>query len=358
MAQLIVLVDINRESVAATCELFPRVFALNKSNKINTKRAYINNIIFRCKYCHLTIATRATSRFSSHSRLKMKFVLLFVTSVLSVSTHQYLHTTPAGLVWLSPYMSKQKPVLHKYQQVFYEPVDTDVPYFRYSKPLHPAVTYHQQKDEQFEYDDAHHDDINEVFVDSQSRSKGSQLQEKSNPRFFFGTATTIRNPFIKTATFTLFTTISLSSVVSCIVAGDFVDAAAQAKPCRRKRDLVHQPDQTNEQYFISPSEPQKFTATAVPYPSDLMRDKRQLPIFQGTSLWNKDIIESTKEENDVSYFWPTKNRKEQRFLFDNSHYVASTTVTSYNFVSTTVTKTVDVAIDVGLNCVPTGYVVC
>ncbi|KAI9559256.1 hypothetical protein GHT06_016045 [Daphnia sinensis] len=275
-------------------------------------------------------------------------------AVLSVSTNQHLYNTPAGLVWLSPYLSKQKPVLHKYQQVFHEPVDIDIPYFRYSKPLHPAVIY-SQKDEPFEHGD--HEDINGVFVDSQSRSKGSQLAEKLNPRFFFGTATTIRNPFIKTATFTLFTTISLSSVVSCIVAGDFVDAAAQAKPCRRKRYLLL--DQSDNNNLISPSEPQNFMATAVPYPSDLMRGQRQLPIFQGTSSWNNDIIQSTKEENDVGYFHsPAMSRKGQRFLFENSHYVASTTVTSYNFVSTTVTKTVDVAIDVGLNCVPTGYVVC
>ncbi|XP_057368449.1 uncharacterized protein LOC130689526 [Daphnia carinata] len=301
---------------------------------------------------------RQSNKPFSHSPSKMKFVLLFVMYVLSVSTHQYLHHTPAGLVWLSPYMSKQEPVLHNYQQMFYKPVDSDIPYFRYSNPLHPPVIYQQQKDEQFEYADVDHDDMNEVFADSQSRSKGSQLAEKLNPRFFFGTATTIRNPFIKTATFTLFTTISLSSVVSCIVAGDFVDAAAQAKRCRRKRYLLDQWDKTNEQHFISPSEPQKFTATAVPYPSELMRDQRQLPIFQGTSLWNNDIIQSTKDEDDVGYLTPTEKRKEQRFIFENSHYVASTTVTSYNFVSTTVTKTVDVAIDVGLNCVPTGYVVC
>jgi hypothetical protein len=53
------------------------------------------------------------------------------------------------------------------------------------------------------------------------------------------------------------------------------------------------------------------------------------------------------------------NMKMKRFLFfNNNPYLVSKTVTSYAFTSKTSTVTVDVAINAGLNCLPTGFVVC
>ena len=99
--------------------------------------------------------------------------------------------------------------------------------------------------------------------------------------------------------------------------------------------------------------------TALPYSVDLMREKRQV---HQTPSWNQGgAVASSKDEDDDSqsrFLMPTSSNNKQRFLYLNSGYVASTTLTSYSFLSTTLTRTVDVGIDVGLNCVPTGYVVC
>jgi hypothetical protein len=101
------------------------------------------------------------------------------------------------------------------------------------------------------------EDNHPIYVDAQSRSKFS-LPAKFDPRFFFATEATLRNPFIKTATYTLHSTVTLSSVVHCIVAGDFVDAAARERACGRKRKLLESVEKTDQQFPIVPSEPLKY----------------------------------------------------------------------------------------------------
>ena len=96
------------------------------------------------------------------------------------------------------------------------------------------------------------DDAN--FADVQSRGKVSLLPEKLSQRFFFGTSATITNPFLKTATFTVSSTVTATTAVKCIVAGDF-SAGSSTKACRRKRRVLPELlDKLEDQSSISPSE--------------------------------------------------------------------------------------------------------
>ncbi len=101
------------------------------------------------------------------------------------------------------------------------------------------------------------------FPDVQSRGKVLAVPETVNPRFFFGTSATITNPFLKTATFTVSSTLTASTVVKCIIPADFVaGGVAQLTPCRRKRDreFLESLGAAESQQFviIDPSQPQPY----------------------------------------------------------------------------------------------------
>ncbi len=66
-------------------------------------------------------------------------------------------------------------------------------------------------------------------------------------------------------------------------------------------------------------------------------------------------LSSSQHSNELSEY--DQHLKKKRFLWWN-FYLASITVTSYSFVMTTVTKTVDVANALGLRCLPSGFVIC
>lgn len=99
------------------------------------------------------------------------------------------------------------------------------------------------------------------FADVESRAKVSlRLPEQLSARFFFGTSATITNPFLKTATFTVSSTVTATVGVKCIPAAEFVAVANQKVPCRRKRGFLIQSSlgQIEEEDFIAPSEPQTY----------------------------------------------------------------------------------------------------
>ena len=62
-----------------------------------------------------------------------------------------------------------------------------------------------------------------------------------------------------TATFTVTSSLTLTSVQSCIAAANFVDAAAQTTACRRKRDLLD-PNPQDNQFAIVPTETLKYAS--------------------------------------------------------------------------------------------------
>lgn len=111
-------------------------------------------------------------------------------------------------------------------------------------------------------DDQQYDD-NE-YADVQSRAKASNRYKTSplnnvNPRFLFNmfSSMTFTDP-VKTATFTLTSTVNITSVQSCISSSLFASGSSNVI-CRRKRDLpyilgVEEPE---DQFAIYPSEPQE-----------------------------------------------------------------------------------------------------
>jgi hypothetical protein len=102
-----------------------------------------------------------------------------------------------------------------------------------------------------------------------------------------------------------------------------------------------------------------LTSTTLPS-FDLSQENRRLPSNE-QEIINHEIISSKDGEGLLPESISTTSGatfKEKRFIFFNSVFVVSKTVTSYSFVSKTSTVTVDVAAPNGLNCLPTGYVVC
>ncbi len=80
-------------------------------------------------------------------------------------------------------------------------------------------------------------------------------QEELDPRFLFWQSSTITNPFYKTATLTVTSSVNLTSVQSCIPSAQFAGAAAQNTRCRRKRKIEFFTND-DEQFPIIPTETQ------------------------------------------------------------------------------------------------------
>jgi hypothetical protein len=121
--------------------------------------------------------------------------------------------------------------------------------------LHPSFTP----------DEYQRDDFNEAeeFPDTQSRKKitnnirprplSNKLPHQQKQRFFYNYYTNVNSILTKTATFTLTSTLSLTTVQSCIAAAKFKDDAAKATACRRKRGILEiEPEET--QFEIDPTE--------------------------------------------------------------------------------------------------------
>jgi hypothetical protein len=121
-------------------------------------------------------------------------------------------------------------------------------------------------------------DTQQVFPDTESRvkisswtnpssSKGDWNEQQNNARFLyniiFATSGTYTNPFFKTATFTVTSSVSLTSYVTCVPSLQLANGAA-AVACRRKRSEGDIPAKAmptffknNNQSWIVPSTPEK-----------------------------------------------------------------------------------------------------
>lgn len=79
-----------------------------------------------------------------------------------------------------------------------------------------------------------------------------------NPRFFINYYTNVASLLTKTATFTVTSSLSLTSIQSCIAAVKFLDDAAKTKACRRKREILDNvPHPEDLQFAIVPSQTQQ-----------------------------------------------------------------------------------------------------
>jgi hypothetical protein len=113
--------------------------------------------------------------------------------------------------------------------------------------------------------DDYQDDFNaeEEYPDMHSRNKVAEIRyrpffnnlaQQQQQRFFLNNFNSI---LTKTVTFSQTSTVSLTIVQSCIAAVKFLDAAAQATPCRRKRDILENSPE-DAQFVIAPSETQRL----------------------------------------------------------------------------------------------------
>jgi hypothetical protein len=97
-----------------------------------------------------------------------------------------------------------------------------------------------------------------TFPDAESRIKPSNhflqdsfYNQQLNPRFIytFGSTASFYNPFFRTATFTVTSTLTLASIQSCVPSFQVTPGAVA---CRRKRNEIE--DFVGEQFSIAPSE--------------------------------------------------------------------------------------------------------
>ena len=96
--------------------------------------------------------------------------------------------------------------------------------------------------------------IDESDENTQARIKFYQQNNKNNGGRFFG-STTINNPFIKTATFTLTSTVTtVGSIVTCVPVNNLV--AVPAPTCAGRKRRAESED--SDQFPISPSETLKY----------------------------------------------------------------------------------------------------
>jgi hypothetical protein len=103
--------------------------------------------------------------------------------------------------------------------------------------------------------------VNDGFPDAQSRIKSSNhflqdsfYNQQAHPRFLYNFGSAIfYNPFFKTATFTLTSTVTQASIQNCVPS---LQVTAGAAACRRKRNKIQ--DFVAEPFSIVPSETLKY----------------------------------------------------------------------------------------------------
>lgn len=283
---------------------------------------------------------------------KMKLVLLL--SALVVMSHQQFQyrTKPRGLFWLSPYSPQR--VISNYQpaQIYNDYyLQNEIPYPINSRPstrIGEIVSYFKNEESNPDViissaESPNNDDEDiESWGPTQARIKFYQQQQ--NGGRFFGSST-INNPFVKTATFTISSTVTtVGSIVTCVPANNLAAVPAPTCAGRKRRS----DDDETEQFPIVPTETLSLVPTAVP------GESRQLPNIDHEDT---HTVISSKDE-----FLPAElsenNSREKRFF--GGGIAATKTVTSYSFVGATLTNTVllDPTGMMVAVCLPAGYVVC
>ncbi|EFX82564.1 hypothetical protein DAPPUDRAFT_101160 [Daphnia pulex] len=287
--------------------------------------------------------------FCEYSQMKLAFI--FISALVAITHQQFQQQQPSGRSWWSPYSYPQQlpSIVADRREIYYNLQDDTIPSIRRSyRPVRPVPYFPQnvELDPSFVADDYYQDDFNaeEDYPDVHSRNKVSSAiryrpfsNNQQQQRFFFNYYNSNINSILtKTVTFTLTSTVSLTTVQSCIAAANFLDAAAQTTPCRRKRDILENA-QEDAQFIIAPSETQRVTPTALPS-LDVIRKNRQLPVDDNIS---GSISQSGRE-----------NLRVKRFL---KYSVTSVTVTTYSFLSATVTKPVAIGAAAAVLCLPSGW---
>ncbi|KAI9559200.1 hypothetical protein GHT06_015989 [Daphnia sinensis] len=280
----------------------------------------------------------------------MKFTLVFLCACVVIA-HQQIQR-PRAMLWLSPYYSSPQLAVNNYQAYRYN----DVPYLN---------------DEFNAEKMGSHDNFD--GIQHQSRIRGSLAQEQVNPRFFFGL-----NPFAGSGSASAVPTImsmvtTIASIVTCVPLNQFSAGSTTLCTGRKRREIS---DVASEHipFSIAPTATLKLT------PTHLVRENRQLSTDHSIG----DIILPTKDDitHEEGLNVDQANMRDRRFFLSNgilsngllgnglfggsSAMGAASVVTSYVFVATTLTQTVNLVSSVPATgcgttcaaCLPPGYAVC
>ncbi|KAI9558801.1 hypothetical protein GHT06_015590 [Daphnia sinensis] len=246
----------------------------------------------------------------------MKLALIFLFAAVVITNQQFQQQKET--LWWSPYFSAER-IIKYHHPIYYDPVQDEMQFFRQYRPMRPIPYVQSAEDFQDSLEDVH----SRTKEPSLSRPKH---QYRPQERFFVN--------YAKTATFTVTSSLSITS-------------AAKTKACRRKREILDEPGRESTQFPIIPSKVQDHVMpTALPS-LEQNRENRQVMFDQNDYVFPGEISGSIS---------PEKYLREKRFF--KFYSVVSTTITTYSITSTTSTKTVAVAGDAEVECLPSGWVVC
>ncbi|XP_032783058.2 uncharacterized protein LOC116920975 [Daphnia magna] len=203
-------------------------------------------------------------------------------------------------------------------------------------------------------------DVEEIFGGTQLRNKEMNRyqpipQDKARLVVNFSSRSYLLNK-VKTISFTITSSVTLTKVESCIPSHQF-SASFASVTCRRKRGGIAELPVTNWkdiQLAIQPTNVQPVEPTII-YALNPPTGSVELPLIRSSK---DEHLLNEKQSSPVMP--PSQQARMKRLLF---HFVATTTVVSYTFFSATSTKTVSLlsVADQGpgfLICRPEGYSVC
>ncbi|KAI9559263.1 hypothetical protein GHT06_016052 [Daphnia sinensis] len=276
-------------------------------------------------------------------------MLALILSACIILSHQ--HYMPdygqRGLFWI-PYLLPLPRVNH-YRPVYYEYPEEEVFHDSqaFAKPLEQPNEHFggvEGRNNHRGSDDGTDGTLGDDYPDVQLR-----MNKPDARLFLLGGDSTFDNPFWKTITLTLMSTVNVTRVQPCLPAGQFTGGSANVICQRKKRIALEDSPAISEdsQFAIHPSKPLPLMTTSVATIDQSNSKNRE------TITSSKDDMTVGDDENDrLQYPY-----REMRFL---NNYVTVTEY-SYTFNSFTVTKTVSLLSTVGvprLVCRPSGFVVC
>nr|WBD92714.1 putative cladoceran-specific protein type 1 [Daphnia magna] len=187
-----------------------------------------------------------------------------------------------------------------------------------------------------------------------------QLKPQFNPRIIINLAnrTNLLNK-VKTITFTFTSSLTFTSVQSCIPSTDFFPGF-NAVACRKRRGLVESSDLGTSQFTITPSDVQPMEPNVLSWldPSVENRQSGNNPTVNANVVSSKD--DGTLDKWQSVTLKPLGHYSRGKRLY--LHFVTTKTAISYTSLSTTLTKTVNLLnpfFGAGqLVCLPQGYAVC
>ncbi|XP_032783032.1 uncharacterized protein LOC116920955 [Daphnia magna] len=348
--------------------------------------AYIKTAVLRLRlYRSISAVGISSTQISSRIIKKIhfvfpkmvKFALVLLLGLVAISNQQF-YQQPASerLLWLLSYYPPQAAFnTYNYQHDHNHDMG-DGRASTFPNSLSHSLTIPTYSQDKQPYSNAIENANNmdeDQFPDVQSRGKFGVsryrpwfLQHQTpqyNPRIVINLAsrTNLLNK-VKTVTFTFTSSVTFTSVQSCIPSTEFSPGSAGVT-CRKRRGVLESSHSKLEtsQFAIAPSDVQRVEQTVLTSQDPTAGNG---PLANDAAA-NHGVVSSKDEDtldelSNVVTLKPVGYLRDKRFFF---HLVTTTTAISYTFLSTTVTKTVNLLspmpAPIGqLVCLPQGYAVC